>query len=113
MKPADREAWIRAYLSPRQVVYRSSGLAFRVDVLTSEFVWAYLEAFPTVKAKVQFYGAPKCPTLGSDLSRMFRAGTLERSHVGLGPGSVSEGFPPWVWSYSLAKHLWSTLEMPK
>lgn len=108
MKPADREAWIRAYLLPRQAQYVHSGTRYHVDVLNADFVWAYLEAFPKVTAKVQFYGAPKCSTLGSDLGRMFRAGTLERSSTALGPGAVSEGFPPWVWCYSLAKHLWPT-----
>lgn len=100
------------YLGPRQAQYAGHGTRYTVDVLTADFVWAYVEATEAKHQMMMMYGAPKCPTLGEDLARMYREGKLERSRVGLGPGSVAEGFPPWVYSYSIARFLWPRLEKP-
>lgn len=100
MRPAEREEWIKQYLVPRQKAMGKT--PYHIDILTADFVWAYIEA-TNVKSQLMVYGAPKCPTLASDLGRMYRNGALERSKTGLGPGSVSEGFPPWVYCYHLPR----------
>ncbi len=98
MKPREREAWIRQYL------FDNAGY---VDVLNTDFVMAYWGACG-VKAAAQFYGAPRCPTLGRDLSRMYASGALDRSRVGL--TGMESGFPKWVWTYRLTAAWRRTME---
>lgn len=111
LKPAEREAWILSYLEPRQAMYVGTGTSYHVDVLNADFVWAYAEA-TSVRVSVQFYGAPKCPTLGDDLGRMYRRAALDRVRTALGEGSRNLGFPPWVWCYSIPKSRWPSLKKP-
>lgn len=95
-KPAERYAWIEAYLTERS----NPSYDYHVDVCNKSFVEAYCEDLG-VKCAVQFYGAPKCPQLGADLRKMHAAGKLKRSRAGLGD-MHSMGFPAWVWRYALA-----------
>jgi hypothetical protein len=98
MKREQRYNWIENYLlwsSLRRKVNESC------DVLDREFVEGYVDA-TGAKVKVMPFGADKCAQLGRDLSAMFRAGRLSRWANGIWGGS-SEGFPRWVYSYSLPK----------
>lgn len=96
MKPyAERELFILNYLRERG---RSS--MGGVDVLNAEFVNAYV-AFSGAGVALMPYGAHKCPTLGRDLSRMHRERRLRRFSIGLPGFGRHEGFPKWVWNYTL------------
>lgn len=71
-----------------------------VDVLNADFVTDYAEHTRT-RAVVQFFGAPKCPQLGSDFGRMHLEGLLKRGTIGIGDGLSGQGFPKWVYTYRL------------
>lgn len=94
MKAYDRHQWVLQWLRS-QPPYDA-----RVDVLNAPFVLAYLTATQTPFAAMP-YGAHKCPQLGRDLAAMFSAGQLVRGRVGMGPGARNQGFPAWVYVYSL------------
>ena len=83
MKPHDRQHWILNYLRKRPTE--------RVDILNTEFVCAYVEA-TQAKYLPQFYGAPKCKTLGSDLGELARSEMLRRVTVGLPSAWVSQSW---------------------
>lgn len=87
-RPAERDKFILNYLA-------DLGRYGAVDVLDTTFVRAYLEA-TGAPATERFIGAPTCPTLGRDLSRLHREGRLERSRVGVGGE-----FASWVYVYNL------------
>jgi len=72
------------------------------DVLNRDLVDEYLSV-SGANFKIVFFGAPKCPQLGSDLSRMARLGYDKRRTTGIGDGLCHQGFPRWVWSYSPGK----------
>lgn len=101
--PFDKKAkavldWFRTYApAGRHQLERE-----RVDVLNRDFVDHYVE-----KTGASFYampyGAAKCPSLGSTLSRMEREGALIRHRTGL-EGMGGMGFPKWVWTYRLTRH---------
>lgn len=101
MTRAEREAWILGYLGKRQE-HAGTNYRFKVDVLTSHFVEAYIRATGVTRFRVQLLGAPSCPILGEDLSRMARETPprLVRARVGI--SDMPWGFPKWVWAYSLA-----------
>lgn len=103
MKPyAERRAWILSYLAP---LSPREG----VDVLNQDFVIAYCEA-TGVACGWQFFGAPKCPQLGQDLSAMKNGGYLSRTTAGIGDGLSGQGFPKWVWHYRLSSRYRYILE---
>ena len=106
-KPASKKevirfAWIEQYLREQQDKHSELSLSVSVDIVDSDFVCAYGDAHPDVLCAVQFVGAPSCPQLGKDLGRMCALGRLTRKAVGMPPGFASDGFPKWVYSYSLA-----------
>jgi hypothetical protein len=92
MKPHDRQQWLLNHMRANPT--RS------FDCLDTEFVLKYAESTQAA-CLPQFFGAPKCKTLGRDLGDLFRAGLLRRHSIGLQPGDASMGFPKWVWSYRL------------
>lgn len=98
MKPAERRAWILAWIRRREALH---GQQERVDVTYSDFVIDYIEA-TDAKHEVLFMGAPRCPQLGRDLGAMYAAGILERHTTGL-EGMAGMGFPRWVWVYYLPR----------
>lgn len=100
MKPNDRYEWILNYIQKKNKHFTY----YRVDVLDSYFVWEYIEA-TNAPHSVQFFGAPKCPQLGKDLSHLYKTGKLERSPTGIGDGMSGQGFPKWVYSYKLARNV--------
>ena len=69
-----------------------------VDILNKAFVNDFILAFSPHFISMP-YGAYKVPILGPLLSRMFRAGVLNRRVVGL--KSHEWGFPNWVYVYQL------------
>jgi len=73
----------------------------QADVLNSEFVDCYINAVEA-RFRPTYWGAHKCPALGSDLAHMAKCGALDRFRVGLG-ANWQPGFPRWVWSYSLGR----------
>jgi hypothetical protein len=102
MTPKQRRQWIYQDLEDQ-------GRNGQCDVLDSDFVNAYCNA-TGAKGYAQFYGAPKCPMLGRDLSRMHREGSLARHRVGL--RCMESGFPSWVYSYSISRRyreLWAPI----
>lgn len=92
----DRKAWLLNCIEAER-----SG----VDILNSDFVVDYCEA-NEVPAAVQWFGAPKCKTLGADLGRLFREGYLTRGRVGISDGLSGQGFPKWVYNYRVRKMKW-------
>lgn len=74
-----------------------------VDVLNADFADAYIKA-NEAKFQPTNIGAFRVPQIGTDLSRMAKEGSLERSRIGI-QGMGGQGFPTWVWSYRLSKHL--------
>lgn len=90
MSPTDRRKWILSYMQ--------RGHRRTVNVLYSDFVCDYMEA-TGAKGTAQFFGAPKCPQLGRDLSAMYSAGILDRDVTGLPVGDAAMGFPKWVYTY--------------
>lgn len=93
---AERKKWLLDYIAKE-----ASG----IDILNSDFVVDYCEA-NEVKAAAQWFGAPKCKTLGADLGRLFREGYLTRGRVGINDGLSGQGFPKWVYNYRLRKFKW-------
>lgn len=96
MTPQDRYQWIEAWMRQEPLARAS------VDVLDSEFVYAYAEA-TNARMALMSIGSPKCKQLGRDLGAMFSSGRLKRQAVGLPSGDASMGFPKWTYSYSLSK----------
>lgn len=94
MTPLQRQDWIYQWLKERQAQ------RFTADVLNSDFVNAYIDA-TGVKYKTPLFGAPHCPTLGRDLSAMYKEGRLKRYATGIDGGLCYQGFPRWVYVYSL------------
>lgn len=93
-KPSDRQQWILQYL-------KDSGAHTHVDVLNEHFVSAYITHFKPTH-RITTFGAYKCRQLGKDLSAMYKAGLLDRSHVGLAASNQLESdWPKWVYCYSL------------
>ena len=90
-----RWVWIAEYIRDKT---RGTG----VDVLNSDFVDDYVEAFG-LRVHIMMWGANKCPQLGRDLSAMTKCGYLKRSRVGLS-GNWQPGFPKWVWGYTLGQY---------
>lgn len=92
MTPSQRRDWILAYMRerPREAL----------DVLNSDFVYAYAEATDAPTA-LQMLGAPKCPQLGRDLGELHKRGYLKRHATGLPAGDSGMGFPKWVYCYRL------------
>lgn len=74
-----------------------------VDIVTEEFVDAYIEKFNPKRVGWQPYGAHQVPELGRLLGDMYRCNMLNRFTQGLSPISVADGFPKWVYVYSLKK----------
>lgn len=101
-KPAERRAFIIEYLREIDRTRRERGMPGRssVDVLDSDFVDAYVD-FSGARFVPQKYGAFKCKQLSRDLTEMWQTGELSRSLTRLPPGSRNEGFPGWVYSYTL------------
>lgn len=97
MIPAERQQWLLEYMRAKQ---RGKSYRLYFNILDSDFSDAYIEA---TKAKHQpmAFGSFKCSALGSDLGALFRAGLLQRNSSGLPSGSANEGFPKWVYEYSL------------
>lgn len=95
MKPADRHAWITAWLTQR-----SGSFPEKADVLNAAFVNEYIEACGPMPVGVMPYGAHKVPQLGRDLAAMFKAGKLARDTVGI-EGLAGMGFPRWCYVYRL------------
>lgn len=102
MKKSERLKWLMDYFRKEQDRCNKSGITYRADVLDALFVADYLTA-TGANFKPMKYGADKCPMLGRDLSELSKTGRLERSSMGLGAGSRGEGFPAWVWCYTLPK----------
>lgn len=91
MKPVNRKIWLESEISKHEA---------GVDILNSDFVFSYINATDE-PFSMQFFGAPKCATLGRDLAAMFRAGILNRAPVGIPDGLSSQGFPKWIYRYNL------------
>ena len=89
-RPAERQRFILDHL-------RANGLA---DTLDRDFVVAYIQA-TDAPSRGNPFGAPSCPTLGRDLSALYRQGKVARSRCGLSGHEV--GFPRWVYVYELAE----------
>lgn len=96
MNATERQAWILEYLYQKNNMF---GRVHQTDILDNSFVTDYAEATNSPVAE-QFFGAPKCPQLGKDLSYLYNEGKLNRVAVGIGDGLSSQGFPKWVYSYS-------------
>lgn len=88
-RPAERQRFILDHL-------RANRMA---DILDRDFVVAYIQA-TDAPSRENFFGAPSCPTLGRDLSALYRQGKVARSRCGLSGHEV--GFPRWVYVYELA-----------
>ncbi len=71
-----------------------------VDICNRFFVERYVETF-SAPSIAMIYGADKCPQLGRLLGDMFRAGILKRHRAGI-VGFAGEGFPKWVYYYTLS-----------
>lgn len=93
MKPSDRYAWILAWIA-------KSPDNHYVNVLDARFVEHYRQA-TGAEVEVQIFGAATCKQLGRDLAAMMREGKLERQAAGTGAGGAAEGFPKWVYLYSV------------
>ena len=90
----EREAWLLREIAAN---HRAGA-----DVLDADFVREYAEHTGATTVAT-FYGAPRCPRLGRDLSRLAKDGRLTRQRVGLSGGGWMAGFPKWVWSYTAKK----------
>lgn len=75
MKQRQRMEWLLAWMQK----YGSA------DVLNRDLVDEYLSV-TGANFKIVFFGAPKCPQLGRDLSRMARLGYAKRRTTGKGWG---------------------------
>lgn len=99
-KPAERRAFIVEFLRQKNELYPTARNGATVDVLDSEFVDAYID-FSGVSWVPTMYGAVKCKQLSRDLTEMWQTGELSRYLTRLPTGSRNEGFPGWVYSYTL------------
>lgn len=70
-----------------------------VNVLNQDFSDGYIK-ITNAPHEIMLYGANRCPMLGRDLSKMYRAGLLCRDVTGV-EDARSLQFPTWVWTYSL------------
>lgn len=84
-------------------MWQCGSTKFRVTVLDTDFVVAYIE-YTRAKFQLMPFGAPKCPQLGRDLSRMAVLCQLERYATGIGGGLCFQGFPRWIYTYALRQH---------
>ncbi|AXQ68945.1 hypothetical protein HOU00_gp180 [Caulobacter phage CcrPW] len=94
MKPADRHKWLLDYIAalpPQETV----------DVCSADFVNDYLDA-TKASAYIQPYGAHRCPSLGRDLSALYKQRRLKRERSSI-EGMGGMGFPTWVWCYQLSR----------
>jgi hypothetical protein len=91
VKPSDRRKWII-----KRIAQEPGGV---VDVCNNDFVRDYIDA-TGASYRETMWGAPKCPQLGRDLSRMALRfpKPLKRARTGLW-NMAGLGFPRWVWSY--------------
>lgn len=69
------------------------------DVVSEEFVYAYIEACNPKKVSDTAYGVPNVPELGRYLSEMYKEGLLTRYTYGL--TYMQDGYPKWVYVYNL------------
>lgn len=90
MKAKERRDWIIDYI-------RKNG---PVDILKRDFVDAYVEATGASYLPAN-YGSNKCQRLYEDLVALHEEYSLKRVSVGI-KGMAGQGFPNWVYSYSLA-----------
>ena len=92
----DKQEWVLDYLSNSRIPY--------VDITNEDFVNEYIQKFNPKKVGYQPYGADTVPELGRLLGDMHRCNMLNRFTQGLSPISVADGFPKWVYVYSVKKH---------
>lgn len=97
MTPANRQQWLLNHI--REAQSRSSCKLY-FNVLDAEFSDTYITA-TGAPYKPTSIGAFQCKTLGSDLGALYRRNRLTRSSCGLPCGSANEGFPKWIYEYSL------------
>ena len=71
-----------------------------IDILDCEFIDGFAKA-TGAKVKFTYWGANKCNYAAKTLSRMCKAGILERFVIGLG-NNWQKGFPKWVYVYRAA-----------
>lgn len=71
-----------------------------IDVLNQDFMTKFAIRF-NCRVFKQTIGAPRVPLAGRTLSEMFKKGLLSRFSVGIDSYSGGQGFPKWVYSYSL------------
>lgn len=97
MTPKAREDWLIKRIQQE--------IGACVDVLNNDFVRDYIEA-AGANYRETMWGAPKCPQLGKDLSRMATewGARLKRSRTSLGDMGTGLGFPRWVWSYRVSPY---------
>lgn len=99
-KPSERKEFILNYLRKLNELFPSCPGSAKVDVLDSDFVDAYID-FSGVSFDKAKHGYFKCKQLSRDLTEMWQTGELSRYLKRLKPGSRNEGFPGWVYSYTL------------
>lgn len=71
-----------------------------VDIVSRAFVESYIAATRALHETMSI-GPPKCPTLGRDLSALFRKGYVTRYPRGMDTGMHAAGFSAWVFAYKL------------
>lgn len=89
----EKEQWIIDYISNLERVQV-------VDILDEDFVNAFIKKF-NPKYEVTLIGAYRCKELSLLLGKMYKKCLLNRCVIGLRGGAWQDGFPKWVYSYSL------------
>lgn len=93
-KPAERQAWIIAYITAR-----TTGAPFWIDTTCRDFVDDYIDFAKCSFGAVNF-GAYKCPMLARDLLALCKQRKLRRLAFGIS-GMSHMGFGKWAWGYTL------------
>ena len=88
----ERYVWLAKYIMEKG--YNN------VDILDKEFVIEYVAKF-NFKFYDVAYGAPKCPQLSKDLSKMAKIGYLKRRKTAI--TMPLQGMPKWAYVYSINK----------
>ena len=88
----DKEKFVIEYLKREQYV----------DVLDKYFMDEFADRF-NCKYTYMPIGANRVPLAGKTLSTMFKKGLLDRFVVGISDYAGGQGFPKWVYCYSMAK----------
>jgi hypothetical protein len=97
LKPAERQHWLLNYM--REMQSRAPCKLY-FNILDAAFSDTYITV-TGASCKPTTIGAFQCKALGSDLGALYRRNRLTRSTCVLPAGSANEGFPNWIYQYSL------------